>query len=197
MKRSLAITRYVVLFSLFTVTSGRAQDSESQTVKEIPERKQTSLGLYLSSIEAYEKWAAEPERVFVLDVRTPEEYIFVGHADMAWNIPLAFQTYDWDSTKQHFAIERNPDFVSLVREQFALEDTLLVMCRSGGRSAAAVNLMAEAGYKYVFNVIEGMEGDHVEDPESVFQGKRLKNGWKNSGLPWTYEIDREKMRLPM
>jgi hypothetical protein len=29
------------------------------------------------------------------------------------------------------------------------------------------------------------------------EGKRMKNGWKNSGLPWTYKINPEKMRLPM
>jgi hypothetical protein len=35
------------------------------------------------------------------------------------------------------------------------------------------------------------------ESESVSQARRTKNGWKNSGLPWTYEINREKMRLPM
>jgi len=25
---------------------------------------------------------------------------------------------------------------------------------------------------------------------------RMKNGWKNSGLPWTYELDRERLQLP-
>jgi hypothetical protein len=24
----------------------------------------------------------------------------------------------------------------------------------------------------------------------------MKNGWKNSGLPWTYEIDPQRMKLP-
>ena len=37
----------------------------------------------------------------------------------------------------------------------------------------------------------------VKDPESLFKGTRLKNGWKNSGLPWTYKINPEKMKLPM
>ncbi|MCP3896128.1 MAG: hypothetical protein GY706_16090 [Bacteroides sp.] len=40
-----------------------------------------------------------------------------------------------------------------------------------------------------------MEGDKVNDPESVFDGKRMKNGWKNSGLPWVYDIDPEKIIL--
>ena len=27
-------------------------------------------------------------------------------------------------------------------------------------------------------------------------GQRLKNGWKNSGCPWTYELTPERMVLP-
>ena len=48
----------------------------------------TSLGLYVTAREAYDMWQADPERVRILDVRTPEEYVFVGHAPMAWNIPV-------------------------------------------------------------------------------------------------------------
>ncbi len=70
------------------------------------------------------------------------------------------------------------------------------MCRSGGRSAMAVNLLAKAGFTNVYNIIDGMEGDTVDDPASVFQGQRLKNGWKNSGSPWTYDLTPERMSLP-
>ena len=41
-----------------------------------------------------------------------------------------------------------------------------------------------------------MEGDVVKDPDSVFQGQRLKNGWKNSGCPWTYQLTPDRMLLP-
>ena len=41
-----------------------------------------------------------------------------------------------------------------------------------------------------------MEGDAVEDPASVFQGQRMKSGWKNSGCPWTYDLTPERMLLP-
>jgi hypothetical protein len=47
--------------------------------------------------------------------------------------------------------------VSLAKELFTAEDTLLVMCRSGSRSARAVNLLAEGGFKNVYNVIDGMK----------------------------------------
>ena len=33
------------------------------------------------------------------DVRRPWEYVFVGHAPMAVNIPLAFLAYAWDDEK--------------------------------------------------------------------------------------------------
>jgi rhodanese-related sulfurtransferase len=146
--------------------------------------------------QAYEKWKANPEQVKILDVRTPDEFLFVGHPNMAWNVPLLFQTYQWDASGSKLPTKPNPGFLAQVKEFFKPSDTLLVICRSGGRSAIAVNLLAEAGFKNVYNIIDGMEGDLVEDPDSVYQGKRLRNGWKNSALPWTYDLDPKKMRLP-
>ena len=42
--------------------------------------------------------------------------------------------------------------------------------------------------------VVGVEGDTVSDPDSVYFGKRMKNGWKNSA-PWVYDIDPAKMIL--
>ena len=56
--------------------------------------------------------------------------------------------------------------------------------------------LAKAGFKNVYNIIDGMEGDLVTDPANVYFGKRMKNGWKNSGVPWTYDVNPEQMRLP-
>src|SRR3974390_260360 len=53
----------------------------------LPSERETTLGLYLTAKEAYEKWRAASEKPIILDVRTPEEFMFVGHAEMAWNIP--------------------------------------------------------------------------------------------------------------
>ena len=63
----------------------------------LPKGKQTALGLYVTAREAYEKWKAEPDKVKIIDVRTPEEYLFVGHPTMAWKIPVAVQIYEWDA----------------------------------------------------------------------------------------------------
>ena len=162
----------------------------------LPKAKQTTLGLYVMAKEAYEKWQAEPDKVKIIDVRTPEEFLFVGHPTMAWKIPVAVQTYEWDAEKKQFPMQPLPDFVSRVSEVAKPDDTLMVMCRSGGRSAIAVNLLAKAGFKHVYNIIDGMEGDAVTDPDSVFLGQRLKNGWKNSGCPWTYKLTPDRMLIP-
>ena len=39
----------------------------------IPEGKQTVLGLCVTAKEAYEQWKAAPDKVEIIDVRTPEQ----------------------------------------------------------------------------------------------------------------------------
>jgi len=162
--------------------------------RQLPKGKQTTLGLYVTAAQAYEMWKAAPDKVKVIDVRTPEEYAFIGHPEMVWNIPFAFVTYQRKDGKTEYGPKMNPDFVAEVKTIAGLTDTLLVTCRSGGRSAMAVNKLAAAGFKNVYNIIDGFEGDKVTDPESVFYGKRMRNGWKNSA-PWIYDIDPEKIIL--
>jgi rhodanese-related sulfurtransferase len=162
----------------------------------IAEARQTSLGLYVTAKEAYDMWQADPG-LKILDVRTPEEFVFVGHAPMATNVPFALQTYDWDPEKKALRWELNPEFVAAVQAWAAPDEQILVACRSGGRSAMAINMLAKAaGFTQAWNILDGWEGSQVKDPDSVFDGMRMKNGWKNSGLPWTYEIDPARMTLP-
>jgi rhodanese-related sulfurtransferase len=165
------------------------RDDKRSASHSVPERKQTSLGLYVTAREAYEMWEKDPETVNIIDVRTPEEYVFVGHAEMARNIPIIFVKHQWNAEINEFVVEPNSDFISLVKARFSPTDTLLVMCRSGDRSALSVNALVKAGFVNVYNIIDGMEGDKVDDPGCAYHGKRMRNGWKNSGSPWTYDID--------
>ncbi len=169
--------------------------STPRSKHQVLEEKLTSLGLYVTAREAYEMWKANPGQIKVLDVRTFEEYVLIGHAEMAVNVPLAFPTYKWDVNKGNYSVVVNKDFIPHVQARFKPEDTILVMCRSGGRSAMAVNALAKAGFTKVHNIIDGFEGDKVEDPESVFHGQRVRNGWKNSA-PWTYKLDHNLVWLP-
>ena len=88
-----------IVFAAHNHNTGEATintQSTETSVPELPKEKQTSLALYVTSTQAYGKWEEAPEAVKILDVRTPEEYIFVGHPEMAVNIPLAFQTHRWN-----------------------------------------------------------------------------------------------------
>lgn len=163
---------------------------------DIPGQKQTSLNLYLNARQAWEKWSASPDTVHILDVRTPAEYIFIGHAPMAVNIPLKFLSEKLNPLTLHPGMPDNQHFIEDVKKKYKQSDTILVMCRSGSRSAAAVNLMAGAGFQKVYNIIDGFEGDALKDPNSYQHGKRIINGWKNSGAPWTYKIERSLAYLP-
>lgn len=170
---------------------------KSKNVKlELPKEKQTVLDLYVTSKEAFDLWKKSPKKVKILDVRTLDEYIYIGHAPMAWNIPAFLQTKQWDTEKQHFSFKLNPDFIAHVKKVFQPDDTILVTCRSGGRSALAVNLMATLGYKNLYNITDGFEGDAIKDPDSLYCGQRMKNGWKNAGVPWTYKLDINLICIP-
>jgi rhodanese-related sulfurtransferase len=129
----------------------------------VPQAKRTSLGLYITSADAYDMWKADPENVKLIDVRTTEEFRTIGVPEMAAKIPLT----------------ASEQFVGQVRRIASPDDTVLVICRSGNRSAAAVEMLARAGFDNAYTVVDGFEGDRDSD------GKRTVNGWKNAGLPWT------------
>lgn len=168
----------------------------SNTNIDLPEVKKTSLGLYITSKEAYEKWQENPDSVVIIDVRTPEEYLFVGHPPIAWMIPAIAQVYTWDDEMKKFPMTLLPDFVARVSQVAKPEDTIMTLCRSGGRSAIAANLLAQAGFKTVYNIIDGMEGDVHGDSDSVANQQEQPNGWKNTGCPWTKKLTPERLLLP-
>ena len=168
----------------------------SQAQTSIPKQKQTVLGLYVTAKEAYEMWLGDKNKIKILDVRTPEEYIFVGHAPMAHNIPLQLFNYEMAVRNKGPLMKANPNFIVEVGQKFKPSDTILVICRSGNRSAAAVNAMASAGFKIAYSVTDGFEGDRVKDPSSSDYGKRIKNGWKNSGIPWTDKLNPKLIWIP-
>jgi rhodanese-related sulfurtransferase len=155
------------------------------------ERKHTTLGKYVTSIEAYEMWKASPGKIKIIDCRIPEEYAFVGHAPMAINIPSMIWTGKWNAEKKDYVLEPNAEFEAMVKEKAGADDIIMVMCRSGHRSSASVNRLATAGFTNVYNIVDGFEGDVISDEESYFKGKRAKNGWKNSSAPWTYQLNPE------
>ena len=71
---------------------------------------------------------------------------------------------------------------------------VLLICRSGDRSARAANLLSQLGYAAVYTVVDGFEGDAIASGDK--QGQRLINGWKNAGLPWSYNLGKARAYFP-
>jgi rhodanese-related sulfurtransferase len=118
-------------------------------------------------------------KTFLVDVRSIAEYVFIGHPKMAYNIPLMF----WSEEEQELV--PNDHFIQDLKSRFKEEEVLIFMCRSGGRSSRAAKRATQEGFINVYNLKEGFEG------EKDSQGYRTINGWKNRGLPYTYDLKNE------
>jgi len=117
-----------------------------------------------------------PDAILV-DVRTAAEWNFVGFADLA---PLGKQVVEMEC--QAFpAMKVDQDFAGKLDQRLGShrDAPVLMLCRSGARSAAAAAVMTAAGYANSFNVANGFEGPL--DPSGRRGGVA---GWKADGLPW-------------
>ncbi len=165
---------------------------------EVPKEKQTKLGLYLTPAKALEVVKTERAKTLFVDVRTRGEVQFVGMTqEVDGHVPFVEMNEfgEWDEANKRYKFDPNPVFsqsveVLLRAKGLTKADRVIVMCRSGDRSARAVNLLADAGFTNVWNQVEGFEGDLSKE------GQRSVNGWKNAGLPWSYKLDKTKVALP-
>ena len=159
----------------------------------VPEKKRSALNLYLTAQEA-SAFLAQNEDAVLIDIRTRAEVSFVGIAAEAdKNIPYMVMDEFWefDADKGTYKMAVNSNFdreVAGFMQELGLskESPIILMCRSGSRSARAADLLGQLGYKSVYSVVDGFEGD--KDPDGV----RSVNGWKNSKLAWTYKIRNEQ-----
>ena len=90
----------------------------------------------------------------------------------------------------------NENFVDEVKKKYQKNGVIMVMCRSCARSAAAVDGLAKAGFVNVYSIFDGFEGDKLKASESDYNGQSIVNGWKNSGAPWTCQLDPRIIYLP-
>jgi rhodanese-related sulfurtransferase len=144
---------------------------------------------------AYAMLRAHPDTVHLVDVRTPAEYIWVGHATMARNIPVQFLTRKWDAAAGGLVVELNPTFVDDVARAYRPTDTILVMCHSGRRGLDAMAQLRKAGWKDVLNVAGGFAGFRGMNCDCPGAQPVIKPGWKESNLPWTYDLEEGLMYL--
>ena len=124
-------------------------------------------------------------------------------ASSAWADPyekpdlVMLNSSRWHPKKPVFLMEPNPDFAAGMERALAARGRgtntpIILMCRSGGdRSGPAAWALDGRGLEAVYVVVDGFEGvTSKDDPDLPF---RNVNGWKNSGWPWGYVFDREKV----
>ena len=143
--------------------------------------------------------AAMGDQVLFVDVREPIEIMFTGFTDVVdVNIPfLLVNPSRWNPKKPRFAMEPNPGFADAIERALAerkLEPSapVILMCRSGGtRGAPSARALEGRGFEAVYVVVDGFEGTTAKNhPNGPW---RLVNGWKNAGLPWSYDLNPEKL----
>ena len=163
-------TLRIVAFAAALLSLGAAGVAAEASA--VPEAKQTTLGLYLTSEEVAPFLAERRGHSLFVDVRAPEELASSGVATTVdADVPL-FLLSSGDGK-----LRPNPDFVAQVESRLAAkgltkDDAVVVMCRTGRRSALAASLLAKFGFPHVYSVVDGFEGD---EPGA---------GWKSKGLPW-------------
>ena len=175
----------------------------AQTPSAVPAIKQTKSGLYMSPKEALDAKRAGGDKVLLIDVRTRAEAMFVGMAKQADAlvpyVELPEFMNDWDDKRSVYAVQLNNDFLPELQRRMAekgatKDSTIILLCRSGDRSAKAADFLASQGFAKVYSVPEGFEGDVAKDGPQA--GQRVVNGWKVAGLEWTYKLDKARMYFP-
>ena len=128
---------------------------------------------FAGSVPPIEAWAlVESGRAVLVDVRSNEERKFVGYVPGSVHVAWATGT----------ALTRNPRFLRELEAKVGKNDVVLLLCRSGKRSALAAEAATKIGFTAAFNVSEGFEGDLDAD------GRRGRvGGWRLHGLKWVQD----------
>ena len=142
------------------------------------------------------------QKVFFVDVRDPVEIQFTGFTDVVdQNIPFVLvDRSEWLEDRGVFRMYRNPRFAEQMETALQewggdKESKIITMCRSGSaRGEPSAAYLRENGFPNAYFVIHGFQGDVLQEGEH--EGFRLKNGWQNSGLPWSYRLNPEKIYRP-
>ncbi len=144
---------------------------------------------YNDDVTPKEAYEMVKKGALFIDVRSPQEFLYAGHAQGAINVPVFFVRVDMPPLKIREKVakmelqnnrvthpgkvyrpimDENTKFVDRVKKLAGgkLDRTIVVICRSGGRSAYAANKLAKNGFDNVYNVENGY----------IF-------GWKAAGLP--------------
>ena len=128
---------------------------------------------YAGSIAPPDAWTLiQSERATLVDVRSAEERKFVGYVPGSVHVAWATGT----------GLVRNPRFLRELEARVDKDAVLLLLCRSGKRSALAAEAATRIGFTSAFNVAEGFEGE-LDDHHR----RGTLGGWRLRGLKWVQD----------
>ena len=156
----------------------------------------------VSAEEAFSLIEEEGDRILFLDVRDPVEIMFVGATNLVdANVPfLLVDRQRWNPKSGTFFLERNPAFVRQVASALETKGLdrdarIITMCRSGSsRGRPSAEFLRDNGFPGALYIEHGFQGDRAG--EGPMAGRRVVNGWQNSGLPWESKMDPGKIFRP-
>ena len=123
----------------------------------------------LTPQQAWDLMQSNPQAVLI-DVRTAMEFSFIGHPPQAIHVA-------W---KELPAMQLNSQFIEQVHRHAPNPAApVLLLCRSGQRSLEAANVLEQAGYQHLVNILDGFEG-----PLDGNKHRGNLGGWRFTGLPW-------------
>jgi rhodanese-related sulfurtransferase len=161
----------------------------------------TAIAQYEGNIspqEAFERASTEAN-VYILDVRTGQEWRWVGHPGPnglagSKGEGLAFKSgaalkgkvfniaYKIDDGAG--GLDANLAFVTDVGSTFTTNDILLILCKSGVRALDAADKLGDLNYT-TYRIEHGFQGDKNDKtkpgPDTLY---RNVNGWVNNKLPY-------------
>ncbi|PXX92315.1 sulfurtransferase [Marinobacter vulgaris] len=158
--------------------------------------------LALTPQETYDLVQEQGDQMLFVDVRDPVEIMFIGYTDeIDKNVPFKLvDRGEFLAEKGRFAMNTNPDFAADVEKALkekGLDKNALVvtMCRSGStRGKPSAEYLMERGFTNVKYIDNGFQGGGAKEGEK--KGMRIVSGWQNSGLPWSMDLNPEKIYRP-
>lgn len=143
---------------------------------------ENSETVHISDVSVAETWDRlnADRRAVLVDVRTNAEWAFVGIPDLS-ALSKRVLAVEW----QTFPDSRvDPDFAERLSAALGAagankDDEVFFICRSGGRSRMAAEVMTAEGFRKCRNVADGFEG-----PLDADRHRGLSGGWKAAGLAW-------------
>ncbi len=171
--------RKIILLSTLVVFSNHVFAIDASKV---PKDRQSTTGLYLTSVEASEYMIKNGESTLFIDIRDPVEIFTVGMPNVV-DTNVTFKFVDpsgWNEKKSTFGFKSNPDFSKDVNSRLKAKgltnsDAIILICGSGKRAAKGASALKKEGFSKVYSVMDGYKA------------------WQKANLKWSRKLDKQKV----